>query len=411
LGVSARAPEDARARERVRARTTLGNRASDRHDPLEVPDDLSPRLDWLTLRALTYVHRCSAVTVSPTEVCLVTDHRLLPLSWTRDAYYQAWLLLADGSEASRALVAAHLRWLWTRCQRPGGRWARSHLPSGAPKDHGLQADQQLYPLLELCDYRAATGELPELGRGAGGWDELVTEAWTALPVHEDTGLLAGEENPADDPLELPYLLSSQILWWATATRLRELQAATGIASGCDFGSVAESVRDRVRQHFCAPGPTGVQWAYATDARGTTVLYNDANDLPTAFAPLFGYCAPGDALWRATMEFTFGPDNAGYCPGLRGGLGSAHTPGTWPLGDIQEWVAFGLIGERERAVRALRRLVDAATGDGMFPEAYDQDTGRIAARPWFAWPGAVLGALYLGGAPAGRGIGRGATRRQ
>lgn len=228
-------------------------------------------------------------------------------------------------------------------------------------------------------------------------------------MNEDTGLLAGEENPADDPLELPYLLSNQILWWTTAVRLHEQQAATGIATGIDFESVAESVRTRVGQRFCAPGPTGVQWAYATDARGTTELYNDANDLPTAFAPMLGFCASDDALWRATMEFTFGPHNAAYCPGPREGLGSAHTPGIWPLGDIQEWVAFSLIGERERAARALRRLVDAATGDGMFPEAYDPDSGCIAARHWFAWPGAVLGALYLGGAPDGRAIGRGVTR--
>ncbi|MGH2699167.1 MAG: glycoside hydrolase family 125 protein, partial [Actinomycetota bacterium] len=298
-----------------------------------------------------------------------------------------------------ALVASHLRWLWTRCERPEGRWARSHLPSGATKDRGLQADQQLYPLLELCDYRTATGALPELRRdAAGGWDELVTEAWAALPVHEDVGLLAGEENPADEPLELPYLVSNQILWWTTSVRLRELQAVTGIARGIDFRSVGESVRTRVRQHFCAPGPASTQWAYATDARGATALYNDANDLPTAFAPLLGFCTPADDLWRATMEFTFGPDNAAYCPGAHGGLGSVHTPGTWPLGDIQEWVAFSLMGQRERAARALRRLVEAATSDGMFPEAYDPDSGRLAARHWFAWPGAVLGALYLGGVP-------------
>jgi hypothetical protein len=411
MGVSARVPEDALACERARVRASYGNRASERHDLLEVPADLAPRLDWLALRALNYVHGCSAVTVSPTEVCLVTDHRLLPLSWTRDAYYQARLLLADGSRASRALVASHLRWLWTGCERPGGRWARSHLPSGAPKDRGLQADQQLYPLLELCDYRVATGKLPELGRDARGWDELVTEAWVTLPVHDETGLLAGEENPADDLLELPYLLSSQILWWTTSVRLSELQAATGIATGIEFGSVAESVRNRVGKHFCARGPRAIQWAYATDARGATVLYNDANDLPTALAPMLGYCAPDDAVWRATMEFTFRPDNPAYCAGRWGGLGSAHTPGTWPLGDIQEWVAFSLIGERERAVRVLRRLLDATTCDGMFPEAYDPNSGRIAARPWFAWPGAVLGALYLGGTPIGRGIERDPTHGQ
>ncbi|CAN5771618.1 hypothetical protein BH20ACT23_BH20ACT23_27000 [soil metagenome] len=45
---------------------------------------------------------------------------------------------------------------------------------------------------------------------------------------------------------------------------------------------------------------------------------------------------------------------------------------------------------------------------MFPETYDQDSGCIAARHWFAWPGAVLGALYLGGTPVIRPVERGPT---
>ena len=39
------------------------------------------------------------------EVVLLTDHRILPLSWTRDAYYQALLLLATGQSADADLVA------------------------------------------------------------------------------------------------------------------------------------------------------------------------------------------------------------------------------------------------------------------------------------------------------------------
>lgn len=361
---------------------------------LPVPDDLAPRLDWLSLRSLAYVHGCAAVTVAPGEICLMTDHRLLPLSWTRDAYYQALLLLADGSASSLQLVDSHLRWLWTTCERPDGRWVRSYLGSGAPKDRGVQADQQLYPLLELCDYRRTTGALPSLDH-AGDWNALVRDVWAALPVHHETGLLASEENPADDPSDLPYLLSTQILWWLTITRLLELKAATGIPQGIDLESEPGSVRARIEDHFCTPGRWGTQWAYATDGRGVARLYNDANDLPTALAPLFGYCAADDAVWQATMHFTFSPENPGYSPGPRGGLGSHHTPGTWPLGDLQEWVAFGHIGNHQRATRALRRLINAATADGMLPEAYDSISGRVVARHWFAWPGAALAALHLG----------------
>ena len=80
--------------------------------------------------------------------------------------------------------------------------------------------------------------------------------------------------------------------------------------------------------------------------------------------------------------------------MAGGLGSRHTPGTWTLGDIQAWLAFGLMGERETSDAALARLVAAAFSDGMLPEAYDPDGSGSAVRHWFAWPGAILGWLVL-----------------
>jgi hypothetical protein len=82
------------------------------------------------------------------------------------------------------------------------------------------------------------------------------------------------------------------------------------------------------------------------------------------------------------------------PGVVGGLGSKHTPGTWPLGDIARWVAFGMMGEQAAAEGALERLVAMAFSDGMLPEAYDPDGSGASVRHWFAWPGAALGALLL-----------------
>jgi meiotically up-regulated gene 157 (Mug157) protein len=93
-----------------------------------------------------------------------------------------------------------------------------------------------------------------------------------------------------------------------------------------------------------------------------------------------------------MQFALSPHNPAYCPGEWGGLGSLHTPGTWTLGDVQEWVAAGLLGEPSRSERALERLLAAASPDGLLPEAYDPRTGGAPIRRWFAWPGAALGAL-------------------
>jgi hypothetical protein len=54
--------------------------------------------------------------------CIVTDHRLLPLSWTRDAYYQAALLLSclDVTASGSDVVGRHLSWLWVPVAMPQG---------------------------------------------------------------------------------------------------------------------------------------------------------------------------------------------------------------------------------------------------------------------------------------------------
>jgi meiotically up-regulated gene 157 (Mug157) protein len=51
-------------------------------------------------------------------------------------------------------------------------------------------------------------------------------------------------------------------------------------------------------------------------------------------------------------------------------------------------------DQEASDAALQRLIAAAFGDGMLPEAYDPDGSGSAVRHWFAWPGSALGALLL-----------------
>jgi hypothetical protein len=369
---------------------------------LHLPARLRPRLSGLVDGVLGYVLGCTALTVAPGERCLVTDHRLLQLSWTRDAYYQARLLLTARHLEPHALpvVAEHLRWLWFHCDRADG-WMRSHLPNGAVKDRAFQADQQLYPMLELLDYQEAAGAWPEAPPGHAGWKEAVAETWRALPIDPELGLVASQENPADDPASLPYLLSNQVLLWYTATRLGTHAGELELAARA-LADTADTVRIAIRDRFACPGPFGGQWAYETDGREQSRRYHDANDLPTALAPLWGLCPPDDPQWSATMRFALDPANPGWSPGRWGGLGSAHTRGTWPLGDIQEWVAASLLGDTGRAERALDRLLAVAAPDGLLPETYDSGTGRWLARPWFAWPGATLAALALGAWTTGLG---------
>jgi hypothetical protein len=366
--------------------------------PLLVPPRLVKPLGRMNQRAALYTRGCTALQVSGSERCIIADHRILPLSWTRDAYWQARLLLATwsrgGHDDDQRIVADHLRWLFLRCERPDGRWVRSHHADGRRKDLPFQADEQLYPLLELTDYLDATGRLPGLPP-ENDWAELVEVAWTAArsAIDTDTGLIRTDENPADDVPANPFLVSDQVLLWHVATRLAAVASTLGLDK-TPLTELAASVRAAVKEHFVVEGPLGLQWAYSVNGRGGVERYMDANDLPAALAPLWGFCKSTDKAWSTTMRFAFDPENAGYVSGPLGGLGSRHTPGTWPLGDIMRWVAFGLMEDQETSETALERLTEVAFAGGMLAEAYDPEGSGASVRHWFAFPGAALAALLL-----------------
>jgi uncharacterized protein len=369
---------------------SLGDSPATSRDATWSPPSETPIPDPLTARALAYARGCTALRTGPDERVILTDHRLLPLSWTRDAYYQAMLLLASGTDADLAIVADHLRWLWRRCERPDGSWARSHHADGRRKDLGYQADQQLYPFLEACDYWRVAPSLPE----GLDWTDAIAGCWTAVQEQVDpaTGLLASVENAADDPARAPFIGCSQVLLWYTALRLAEVAEAGDIR--LDPGklrSVATRTRDAFATHFEHRGP----WPYAVDGHEARIAYHDANDLPLALAPLWGFCDANDPGWRATVAFAWSEANDGWFAGERGGLGSIHTPGPWTLGDIQDWLVGRITDDAPRRDRATRRLKEVAFADGMLPEAYS--AGRrpdVRIRHWFAWPGAAYAALRL-----------------
>ena len=185
-------------------------------------------LERISAGSRRYTRDCAAVAVSGTATCILTDHRLLPLSWTRDAYYQAALLLGYGQPDDLDMVERHLAWLWGSGRDADGVWQRSHFATGEVKDRVYQADQQIYPMLELVDFRRVADRWPKPPEGSDGWGEHVREVWKKVP-RDESGLMPGAENPADDPAGLPYQLSSQLLLAYVARRLAQWEVELGLA--------------------------------------------------------------------------------------------------------------------------------------------------------------------------------------
>lgn len=354
------------------------------------PGPTSQPADRLERRALAYVRGCTAMSVADDERAVITDHRLLPLSWTRDAYWQMLALLAADGRGDRQRVADHLRWLWRRCERPDGRWVRSHHTNGRRKDMPWQADQQLYPILELADYHRLVGTLPEGVR----WVAELPRAWATVGAATDPelGLLATQENAADDPAVHPFISATQVLMWYAAHRLAELVETERMPTDAD---ALRARGDHARRSLLAAAATDAPWPYAIDTTANRVEYHDANDLPVALAPLWGFCDATDPSWNATMRFALGPENPGWVSGPRAGLGSRHTSGAWTLGDVQAWIVARAIGDGPGQDHALHRLHEVAFADGMLPEAYSTDPRHDRRiRHWFAWPGAAITALRI-----------------
>ena len=326
-------------------------------------------------RGVAYSLDCAASRVTGNDVAVLTDHEILPLVWTRDAYYicRALLSAAPNETRVRAAVDGFVHWLFEVAERPDRAWPRASLASGQAKDLVFQLDQQLYPLLLVADHARLTGQTAMRERYGDAC--RATLDWL-LARRARFGLVPTAETPADDPTRQAYHFSSHVLLWHV------LRAFSHAAS--------EEIRAATLEHFVAEG----RFAYAVagpHGQGAR-QYHDANDLPTVFAPGWGFCAANEPLWLATIAFAWSEANAGYFPGKFGGLGSLHTPHPWTLGDLQEMVVARVSDDRDRERRARERLARVETWDGLLAEAYDEVTGAVAARHWFAWPAALRALL-------------------
>lgn len=368
-----------------------------------------PGSSWPVRQALAYNLACCPAPFNGHATCIITDHQLLPLSWNRDSYWQVQAFLALRKQARNPfvspattqavtgwvdeLIRRHLNWLFEVAERPQGYWGRAYLTNGKCKDFIFQLDQQCYPFLELADYLEVTGDWATVRRLKPRL-EIIFEDLLAHKAPQ-AWLFPTGETPADDQVEMPYHFSSQLNVWRVLTRLAELEIIDTY-SPSQLREMAGKTRQDIYRHFVAEYEGRPVFAYLTDLAGNFQFYHDANDWPTIFAPAWEFCGPGDPVWRSTLEFAFSPANRkGFYPGQFGGLGSVHSPHPWPLGSIQELLVARLLQDEARFSRTWDRLVKTACWDGNFPEASDEETGRVASRHWFGWPGSMLTMLLLG----------------
>lgn len=344
--------------------------------------------DALLRRGLSYARMMAVPTSKNRESsCIMTDHMLLPLSWSRDAYYVARALLDWGSQHWH-IVKEHLIWTFEVADRgEKNEWGRCYLLNGTLKDSAYQLDQQFFPLLELAEYFLETGDRETLERLSAHVEPVIDSVFSRKDP--DAYLFPTEETPGDDPLDYAYHFSSHVLIWRTLDQLHRIFPKR------DYDALAKKVKLDTVRHFVSEHNGKRMFAYATDAKGSYLFYHDANDVPLALAPEWDFCAADDEVWLATFEFAYSSENSdGYFGEMR--LGSVHTPAPWPLGDVQLIHFARLKGDTKLAKVAQEHLNKAAQWDGALPEAYNGDSYEVQSRTWFAWPSAYYAMAMLNG---------------
>ena len=362
---------------------------------------------FIVQRNIDYILSCCAVPVTDEHVCVITDHQILPLAWNRDAYYMVYLLLvaeqmsdqiieapwqAAWREKIQHVIRGHLLWTFEMAQRPQRYWGRAYLTTGYCKDKDFELDEQCYPLLELCDYCMHFGDEPLFRRVSSQVNEILDK----LMEYKDSRmwLFKTKETPADDKVKYPYHFSSQVLLWWTLKQLASVQAKMPFTTH-DLAAWAENVRQDCLIAFRTEWEGKTVFAYVIDLQGNSQVYDDANDLPTIYAPAWEFCHPHNKIWEQTLQFALSTSNkGGFYPGVFGGLGSIHTPHPWPLGDVQELLYAQVLGDQEHWQRVWQKLQQVVQWDGLFSEAINEETGQVESRHWFSWPGAFLSIILL-----------------
>jgi hypothetical protein len=159
--------------------------------------------------------------------------------------------------------------------------------------------------------------------------EAATDVLLALPASNgaavlEDGLVALTARP---PIEALQLLRELVVEGVVPVEAVALQW-TG-RSGCWPTARRPSASAAATRGPAWPRRPGCRCPGA--GRDRRHRYQDANDLPTALAPLWGLCGPEDRQWSATMRFALDPGQPGPDRGAVGRPRLSPHPGTWDAG--------------------------------------------------------------------------------
>ena len=134
----------------------------------------------------------------------------------------------------------------------------------------FQADQQLYPLLELADYFDVTGRLPDLPVGVARGRRSRPRRGRPLnvpsiPAH---GLIGSERERRRRARRRTHTSSpTRSSSGTSATRLADAAGQLGLARAALLDVAASGARRGGRARHHVDGPHGPQWARSVDGRG------------------------------------------------------------------------------------------------------------------------------------------------
>ncbi|MEA4885012.1 MAG: glycoside hydrolase family 125 protein [Clostridia bacterium] len=293
--------------------------------------------------------------------------------WPRDAFLWAFpaMLASDARFAREILLTG-----FARHARNMG--IHAHYISGAVLYPGFELDQLASYIIALGSFVDTTGDEsvldePCIGAGIAKFAECLEQQ-----RDPDVALYRTFLDPSDDPVRYPYLTYDNVLIWKSLTILSRLaRLRAGSSSGDHWEAAARDTREAIINHCIIDGPCGRMFAWSTDLRAASEVYDDPPG-SLLLLPYYGFVSADDPTFLNTVAFITSDHNTyRSTDGQYHGAGCAHSRRPWPM-HACNLVLSGLHDEE-----SLKLLKEAPLDGGLACETIYCDTGKPATGAAFA----------------------------